>query len=462
MLKQFAVLVLIGAAAGSAFGQETKRLDIARALVSEMAAGQFEKAIEPFDPIMKHALPADKLKEVWDGLTKQYGPFQRATAATTEKVQQYEVVYVTCEFQKGTLDAKVVFTQKNEVTGLFFIPSGRYKSPSYADASKFEEKEISIGKGIWRLPGTLSLPNGSGPFPCVILVHGSGPHDRDETIGPNKPFRDLAYGLATRGIAVLRYEKRTKEYPTLTTLSINTITVKEETIDDAAAAVEALTTDRKIGPIFLLGHSLGGMLIPRIAKANPKIAGFISLAGSTRPLEDLALEQTKYILSMAGKPTEKELKKLKEIERELANVKLLKPSDTTLVLGAPAKYWLDLRGYDPAQSAKELSKPMLIFAGGEGLSGHDGGFRRLEECTWITEGRDFHFLIPSSITSSWKVKARAPLRSMRSSAMWPRLLSKTLRNGSRACEAEPIMCQNRRRSPPRFSSVPELPALGSR
>ena len=75
-----------------------------------------------------------------------------------------------------------------------------------------------------------------------------GPNDRDETIGPNKPFRDLAHGLASRGIAVLRYEKRTKEHPILMAMSVNTITVKEETIDDAVAAVEALASRRRSSP----------------------------------------------------------------------------------------------------------------------------------------------------------------------------------------------------------------------
>lgn len=346
-----------------------KRQEMAKSLVSQMAAGQFDKAIEPFDPTMRRVLPADKLKEVWDGLTKQHGQFQRATETTTEKVQQYEVVFVTCEFQRGKLDTKVVFTADDKITGLFFVPSGRYRPPSYADPSKFVEKEITVGKGVWRLPGTLSLPKGNGPFPAVILVHGSGPHDRDETIGPNKPFRDLAHGLASRGIAVLRYEKRTKEHPILMSLSASTITVKEETVDDAVAAVEALSGQEKIDSkrIFVLGHSLGGMLIPRIGRAAPKIAGFISLAGSTRPLEDLVLEQTRKLLSLDGKPTEEAQKKVREIEQQVARIKSPKLSEDTpkseLPLGVPAKYWLDLRGYEPARAAKELPKPMLILQG---------------------------------------------------------------------------------------------------
>jgi uncharacterized protein len=202
---------LFFAATGSAT-EPSKHVEMAKTFVTQMAGGQFDKAVEPFDQTMSQALPADKLKPLWDGLIKENGAFQRITETRTEKYLQYDMIFVTCEFEHGMLDAKVVFISGDKIAGLFFLPSGNYKPPSYADFTKFEEKEILIGKGIWSLPGTLSLPKGDGPFPAVILVHGSGPLDRDETIGPNKPFRDLAHGLASRGIAVLRYEKRTKEH----------------------------------------------------------------------------------------------------------------------------------------------------------------------------------------------------------------------------------------------------------
>jgi CubicO group peptidase (beta-lactamase class C family)/dienelactone hydrolase len=345
------------------------RTELARTLVSDMAAGRFDQAVGLFDPTMKQALPADQLKEAWDGLGKQYGAFQRATGARTEKIRQYEVVYVMCEFQRAKLETKVVFTSENKVTGLFFVTAERYRPPAYADSAKFEEKEIEVGSRNWRLPGTLSLPKGSGPFPAVVLVHGSGPNDRDETIGPNKPFRDLAQGLASRGIAVLRYEKRTKHYPFMMALSVNNITVKEEAIDDAVATAEVLASQEKIDPrrIFVLGHSLGGSLLPRIGEAEGKIAGFISLAGSTRPLEDLLLEQTRYIVSLSGKPSPEEQKQIALLEEQVALIKSPRLSADTpmsqLPLGVPAKYWLDLRGYEPAKAAASLAKPMLILQG---------------------------------------------------------------------------------------------------
>jgi dienelactone hydrolase len=332
-------------------------------------AGDFEKAVQPFDETMKKAMSADRLKKVWEGVTGQQGSFKEVGGARTEAVQKYQVVFVTTEFERGKLDTKVVFDADNRIAGLFFVPAGKYESPPYVKSAAFDEFDISVGKGLLALSGTLSLPKGDGQLPAVVLVHGSGPHDRDESIGPNKPFRDLAHGLASQGIAVLRYEKRTKQHQLAMALLASTITVKEETIDDAAAAVDALASHERIDKqrIFVLGHSLGGMLLPRIAKANDKIAAFISLAGSTRPMEDLILEQTKYFLSLDGKLTDDEQKLIEEIEKQVAIVKSPDLSAQTaakdLPFGVPAKYWLDLRGFDPAEAAKEIEKPMLILQG---------------------------------------------------------------------------------------------------
>ena len=91
------------------------------------------------------------------------------------------------------------------------------------------------------LPGLLTLPDGAGPFPAVLLIHGSGPQDRDEAVGPNRPFRDLAVGLADLGVASLRYDKRTYTYGnSYTEEEVNAMTAREEVLDDAQLAIEAL------------------------------------------------------------------------------------------------------------------------------------------------------------------------------------------------------------------------------
>src|SRR4051794_11541515 len=166
----------------------------------------------------------------------------------------------------------------------------------------FTEEPVVVGSGEWALPGTLTLPTGTGPFPAVVLVHGSGPHDRDETIGPNKPFRDLAWGLAAQGVAVLRYEKRTHEHPAKLMPLKEKLTIREESVDDAVAAVALLRKQKEVDGkrIFVVGHSLGAIVAPKVAALEPAVAGIVLLAGSPRPFEDIILDQLTYLASLKG------------------------------------------------------------------------------------------------------------------------------------------------------------------
>ncbi len=341
----------------------------ARTLVEQLTAGKFAKVVEKFDLTMRVLLPASSLQTAWEATGSAYGKFQRISNARTQKVDKFQIVFVTLEFARGKLDTKVVYDDKQRVAGLFFVPHGKYQTPGYVKPDAFREVEVSIGKGFFPLPGTLSLPGGDGPFPAIVLVHGSGPNDRDETIGPNKIFRDLAQGLASQGIAVLRYEKRTRQHPLNMLLIGNRLTVKEETIDDAVAAFEMLTRHENIDPkrILVLGHSLGGMVLPRILSARDAIAGGISLAGAARPLEDLILEQTKYIHSLDGEPTPEQQREIEQITQQVAKVKsaelTIKTSASELPLGITSSYWLDLKDYDPPAAAKSLRQPLLFLQG---------------------------------------------------------------------------------------------------
>ena len=225
----------------------------------------------------------------------------------------------------------------------------------YADEPTFAETEVVVGSV--KLPGTLAMPKRQGLVPAVVLVHGSGPLDRDETIGPNKVFKDLAWGLATRGIAVLRYDKRSLVAP------MKVVTVKDEVVDDAVAAVQVLATHPAVdrNRIFVLGHSLGGMLAPRIAETSSEVHGIVVMAGITRPPEDVILDQIRHLRG-ADSP---EMAAAEEFARRVRDPKLL-PGDTINFMGSPmpAAYWLDLRGYHPEQLAASLKKPMLVIQGG--------------------------------------------------------------------------------------------------
>ena len=131
-----------------------------------------------------------------------------------------------------------------------------------------------------------------------------------------------------------------------------------------------LRTTEKIDAkrIYVLGHSLGGMLIPRIAKRDKDVAGFVILAGTSRPLEDILLEQTNYVLSVEEGLVEKERQMLEKLMAQVDRVKSADLSKDTpageLPLGVPAAYWLDLRGYEPAKEAAHLQRPILIMQAG--------------------------------------------------------------------------------------------------
>ncbi len=232
------------------------------------------------------------------------------------------------------------------------------------------ELDVTVGTPPWELPGTLSLPAAERPVPGVVIVHGSGPHDRDGSIGPNKPYLDLAEGLVAAGIAVLRYDKRTLVHRAdLASLGTD-FTVDDEVVDDAIAAVNLLRGTPGVDPdaVFVLGHSLGGYLGPRIVARAPGVRGLVVLAGNTRGMAEVILDQTEYVASHGGTPSPEAEAAMQALRRA---VTLLGSSGLTpetppseLPFGVPATYWLDLRAYDPVATAAALRAPILILQGG--------------------------------------------------------------------------------------------------
>jgi hypothetical protein len=323
---------------------------------------------------MKEALPPGKLADGWRDLNKQAGAFQAIANTEISQVQGLQVVKMQCKFENSLLDATVVFNPDGKLGGLSFqphqVPPAPWTPPAYAKQDSFSEQPLTLVNGKFELPGTLTVPTGNGPFPAVVLVQGSGPEDQDETIGPNKPFKDLAWGLASRGIVVFRYTKRTKQYGLQSSDDPVRLTVEDETISDARAAVALVVKQAKVDPrqIFLLGHSLGAYLAPRIATGDTEIAGIVMLAANARPLEKIVLEQIHYWAATNGTPTEAEQKKIDAAEDGAKQIERpdLKPDDKIDFLGATmyGAYWLDLRGYDPLKTAAKLKIPILILQGG--------------------------------------------------------------------------------------------------
>jgi len=344
-------------------------------LVGHFAEGKFADAVAMFDAPMAKAFTKEQAEATWKQLIQQLGAYKSAEIGKIEQKDAFVRATVSTEFDSAKVNLIVVFESGGQVTGFFVKPQtaeSPWAPPGYAKSDSFTEEEVVVGDGEWALPGTLTLPKAAGAakLPAIVLVHGSGPNDRDETIGASKPFKDLAWGLASRGVAVLRYDKVTKTHGARFVAKWgDDITLARETIDDALKAVALLRKDPRIDSkkIVYLGHSQGALAAPRAGKLDPTMAGLIIMAAPTRPLEEVALTQIEYLSTMAGANGEG-AKQLLPAMREA--VKLVKsptldpktPTET-LPLGIPAPFWLDMRGYKPDQMAASLKMPVLVLQG---------------------------------------------------------------------------------------------------
>ncbi|KAF0197527.1 MAG: hypothetical protein FD169_509 [Bacillota bacterium] len=343
---------------------------LAQEFITKLRQENYAQAASMFNKELKAKVSVEALQEIWQGLNGQLGGLTKVGTPQTEQVEQYVAIAIPVEFSTAVVTMRVVFDSHKEIGGLHFsAPQStlQYDPPTYVDTTKFTEREVVVGSSEWALPGTVSTPTGIGPFPGIILVHGSGPNDRDETILGNKPFKDLAQGLASQGIVVLRYDKRTLVHGQK--MNAVTVTPHDEVVEDAVLAARMLLALPEVDPeqIFILGHSLGGFLAPQITMLFPEARGTVILAAPSRPLEDVILEQYQYIFSLDGILTSIEKQHLKELEAQIKRVKApslsTKTATNLLPAGMPASYWLYLRQYNPVAVAASLSQNMLILQG---------------------------------------------------------------------------------------------------
>ena len=349
--------------------------DVAKQIVQEISAGQFDRVEARYTPEVAARLPAGSLAKVWANALELEGSFDSVVSTKNMgKAQAFDVFVVVCKFQKALVDVQLALGSDGRIGGIHFgmhrEPEPPWTPPGYAKPESFTESPLTLQNGKYQLPGIVSMPKGHGPFPGVVLLQGSGPHDEDETIGPNKPLKDVAWGLSSHGIAVFRYMKRTARYGAQSSDDPAKLTVDDETMSDARAAVALLAKQKDVDPqrIFLVGHSLGAYLAPRIAAADSQVAGIVMMAGNTRPLEQLMVDEVHYVLKSEQSPTPDEQKQAAALDETVKKIESpdLKQGDTVNLLGGPmpASYWLDLRDYHPVAVAQALKIPVLILQGG--------------------------------------------------------------------------------------------------
>jgi hypothetical protein len=356
---------------------ETDYAGRATSFIGKLFSGDRPNLGTMMSPSLRAALPDAALDSVSASYPAIYGTLVKRMAATVERNEVHTNARLVYETSAAPLQITVRFDRNGDVDDLDFsayAPSDAYQTPEY-DTGAWREQEVAVGEGEYALPGTLTIPDGEGPFPAVILVQGSGPHDRDSTIGGTKVFKDLAGGLASRGIAVLRYEKVTKEH-TFKIAAQPQFTLKNETVDDVYRAAKLLRGRKEIDSsrIFVAGHSQGGFAVPMMLEgdADRMLAGAILLAAPSQSYVDAVVEQQRNVLARIerlGLP-----KEVAEAQKQTAELfeltaKLVKdPSYSVDRLPEnfpipPAYWWYEQRDYVPADSAVKQTAPMLVLQG---------------------------------------------------------------------------------------------------
>jgi uncharacterized protein len=317
-------------------------------------------------------------------------------------VRRYTVqlANVLVDFWADTADNRLmrVFVplQGFEMIRLGFTPAAEADSTSATSPKRAAavEHEVRFPSAGLEFPAVFTLPSGAPDrVPVVVLVHGSGPQDRDETIGPNKPFRDLAHGLADRGIATLRYDKRTHAFKAF--IDPKKVTVGVEVVDDAVAAIQYVAKLPEVDPdrVILLGHSLGGMMAPFIAAKFPSLCGVVLLAATARPLDELMYEQIAFQLKLAGTPEADASAKLAEMKTSFARVRSGAAPDDETVMFAPAAYWRDLFKYDVRAELGRLKPAVLVLQGGKDVQVRRADYDLIEKALeWKAAAKkEFHW-----------------------------------------------------------------------
>ncbi len=232
-----------------------------------------------------------------------------------------------------------------------------------------KEEKIVLGMGTdFPLDGKLLIPESEKPVPAVVFVHGSGSSNMDEKVMKMTPFKDIAEGLAKKGIASLRYDKRSFVHGRKM-IKAGSLTVKEEVIEDAVAAANLLKNDGRIDSekVFIIGHSMGAMLAPRIDAEGGNFRGLILMAGTLAKLEEVLFRQLdemkngkSKIMSRVASAQDKKFRKSFENLYEISDEEAKKRK----YAGGVDLYYFKEMGLHPAEKYLEnIEKPVLVMQG---------------------------------------------------------------------------------------------------
>ncbi|MDR2903598.1 MAG: alpha/beta fold hydrolase [Clostridiales bacterium] len=345
--------------------------ETAETFMSLLLDKKYDECYAMFDAEFASQASATMLKNRWESYINEAGAYQNPGESSSEDIGDGFLVYdFKHDFkQDGLLTELLIPQATGKIAGIVFMLTSK-TVPSDADdlPAGVAEKNITVGAGsAVALNGKLTYPaERAGAVPAVVLVHGNGSNGMDEVIGANRFFKQLAYALAQRGVAVLRYDKRTYADVKAVLTSIN-----EEILDDAGMARQALLAqqDVALSGIYVLGHNFGAMFAPRIASESA-FDGMISLSGTPRDFADYALDQSMLAIEQQNMSDGDRAASEEYLRADYENAKnVLSLSEEELqavsYFQVPGPYFKSIAAYPASGYLETLEKPVLILQGGK-------------------------------------------------------------------------------------------------
>jgi len=366
MIKKVILFVLLGSFA-LGHSQPKKTIKCAESFVKGLENRSYNKNYNQFADTLKSIMYFNDFMSLMERIVLSKGEIVRKQVILKEKVKGVSSIFYKLNYEhKDSLIIKLYYNEEDKLIGMRFSPANKqvdYMEPTKYGNTAYLERELSLNTPHGKLKSFLTLPDKIGSSPVVILVHGSGPNDMDESVGNNKMFYDLTLGLIDSGIGTFRYNKRTLTYGSLFS---DTATLYSEVIEDVLEAVRLLKKQEGVDTtrIYVLGHSLGAMSAPAIAMLQNDLAGIIMMGSPCRGLWKSVPMQLEYLKEHTSQEiTDKNIAEAKKVSSiiELGNYSSSTPKEE--LFGLSSYYWDALKSNSPSETAFELALPIYVLQG---------------------------------------------------------------------------------------------------